>query len=90
MKIRLTERQYKLLTEANLTYSPEKIDEFLKQCGDDISRCQNMFSHQSGVVTNLTINEILDNLQLDKVREVYDKYYDFDKFYLSYDKEEFK
>jgi len=37
-----------------------------------------------------SIKEILDTITLDKVREVYDNHFDFDKFYLSYDKEEFK
>ena len=37
-----------------------------------------------------SIKEILDTVTLDKIREVYDKYFDFDKFYLSFDKEEFK
>ena len=35
------------------------------------------------------IQTILDKVTYDKVMEVYGKYYDFDKFYLSYDKEEF-
>ncbi len=37
-----------------------------------------------------TVNEILDKVTLKKIREVYDKYYDFDKFYISNDKKEFK
>jgi predicted Zn-dependent peptidase len=37
-----------------------------------------------------SIKEILDTVTLDKIREVYDRYFDFDKFYLSFDKEEFK
>jgi predicted Zn-dependent peptidase len=36
-----------------------------------------------------SIKEILDTVTLDKIREVYDNNFDFDKFYLSYDKEEF-
>jgi predicted Zn-dependent peptidase len=37
-----------------------------------------------------SVSEILEDIDINKVREVYNKYYDFDKFYLSYDKEEFK
>lgn len=37
-----------------------------------------------------SIYDILDNLKFSKIREVYDKYYDFDKFYISSDKKEFK
>ena len=36
------------------------------------------------------INDILDTVKLKDIREVYDKYYDFDKFYISNDKKEFK
>jgi predicted Zn-dependent peptidase len=37
-----------------------------------------------------SVYEILDKVNLKKIREVYDKYYDFDKFYISSDKKEFK
>jgi predicted Zn-dependent peptidase len=36
------------------------------------------------------IYDILETVTLKKIREVYDKYYDFDKFYISNDKKEFK
>jgi predicted Zn-dependent peptidase len=36
-----------------------------------------------------SIKEILDTVTLDKIIEVYDNNFDFDKFYLSFDKEEF-
>lgn len=35
-------------------------------------------------------SEILDTVTLNQIKEMYEKYFDFDKFYLSYDKEEFK
>ena len=35
------------------------------------------------------IKDVLDTITFDKVREVYDEYYNFDKFYLSSDKDEF-
>jgi predicted Zn-dependent peptidase len=37
-----------------------------------------------------SVYDIIDTVKLKKIREVYDKYYDFDKFYISSDKNEFK
>jgi len=37
-----------------------------------------------------SVYDILDKVNLKKIREVYDKYYDFDKFHISSDKKEFK
>lgn len=37
-----------------------------------------------------SVYDILEDVTLKKIREVYDKYYDFDKFYISSDKKEFK
>lgn len=37
-----------------------------------------------------SVFDILDKVTLKKIRQVYDKYYDFDKFYISNDKTEFK
>lgn len=37
-----------------------------------------------------SVYDILDKITLKKVMEVYDKYYNFDKFYISSDKKEFK
>ncbi len=36
-----------------------------------------------------SIKEIINTITLDKVMEIYEKYYDFDKFYISNDKDEF-
>jgi hypothetical protein len=36
------------------------------------------------------VYDILDEVNLKKVLEVYDKYYKFDNFYISNDKKEFK
>jgi hypothetical protein len=36
------------------------------------------------------VYDILDEVNLKKIKEVYAKYYDFDKFYISNDKKEFK
>ena len=40
--------------------------------------------------TGWSVNEILDEVNLKKLLQVYDKYFDFDKFYISSDKTEFK
>lgn len=37
-----------------------------------------------------SIYDILDEVKFSKIKEVYEKYYDFDKFYISSDKKEFK
>ena len=37
-----------------------------------------------------SVYDILDEVNLKKIKEVYAKYYDFDKFYISNDKKEFK
>jgi predicted Zn-dependent peptidase len=37
-----------------------------------------------------SINDILDKVNMKDIKRVYDKYYDFDKFYISNDKKEFK
>lgn len=37
-----------------------------------------------------SVYDILDTVNLKKIKEVYQKYYDFDKFYISNDKREFK
>lgn len=39
---------------------------------------------------NDSIVDILDIVSMDKIREVYDKYYNFDNFYISIDKKEFQ
>ena len=36
-----------------------------------------------------SVKEIINTINLEKVMEIFDKYYDFDKFYLSSDKDEF-
>jgi predicted Zn-dependent peptidase len=55
---------------------------------DDINRygAVNQYINPKG----WSVYDILDAVTLKKVREVYDKYYDFDKFYISSDKKEFK
>jgi hypothetical protein len=40
--------------------------------------------------TGWSVYDILDEVNLKKVLEVYDKYYQFDNFYISNDKKEFK
>jgi len=40
--------------------------------------------------TGWSVYDILEEVTLKKIKEVYSKYYDFDKFYISSDKKEFK
>jgi hypothetical protein len=37
-----------------------------------------------------SVYDILDDVKLSKVKEVYDKYFNFDNYYISSDKKEFK
>ena len=37
-----------------------------------------------------SVYDILDKVKLSDIKKVYDQYYDFDKFYISNDKKEFK
>jgi hypothetical protein len=37
-----------------------------------------------------SVYDILDKVKLSDIKKVYEKYYDFDKFYISNDKKEFK
>jgi hypothetical protein len=37
-----------------------------------------------------SVYDILDTVKMKKIREVYDKYFNFDNFYVSNDKKEFK
>ena len=55
---------------------------------DEILRYKNV--NQWINPTGWSVYDIIDTVKLKKIREVYDKYYDFDKFYISSDKKEFK
>jgi predicted Zn-dependent peptidase len=55
---------------------------------DEILRYKNV--NQWINPTEWSVYDILDKVTLKKVMEVYDKYYNFDKFYISSDKKEFK
>jgi predicted Zn-dependent peptidase len=55
---------------------------------DEILRYKNV--NQWINPTGWSVNEILDEVNLKKLLQVYDKYFDFDKFYISSDKTEFK
>lgn len=55
---------------------------------DEILRYQNV--NQWINPNGWSVYDILENITLKKVLDVYDKYFDFDKFYISSDKTEFK
>jgi predicted Zn-dependent peptidase len=55
---------------------------------DKINRFSNV--HQWILPEGWSIKEIIKTVDWKKIREIYDKYYDFNNFYLSYDAEEFK
>jgi predicted Zn-dependent peptidase len=55
---------------------------------DEILRYKNV--NQFINPTGWSVYDILDEVNLKKVKEVYEKYYNFDNFYISNDKKEFK
>lgn len=55
---------------------------------DEILRYKNVNQYINP--TGWSVYDILDKVDMKKVKEVYDKYYNFDKFYISNDKNEFK
>jgi len=55
---------------------------------DEILRYKNV--NQFINPTGWSVYDILDDVKLNKVREVYEKYFNFDNFYISNDKKEFK
>jgi predicted Zn-dependent peptidase len=55
---------------------------------DKINRFSNV--NQWILPKGWSIKEIIKTVTLNKIRDVYEKYYNFDNFYLSYDAEEFK
>ena len=60
----------------------------VKKQKDEILRYKNVNQYINP--EGWSIYDILDTVNLKKIREVYDKYYQFDKFYISSDKKEFK
>lgn len=60
----------------------------VRQKKDEILRYRNV--NQWINPEGWSVYDILDEVNLKKVMEVYDKYFDFDKFYISNDKKEFK
>jgi predicted Zn-dependent peptidase len=55
---------------------------------DKINRYQNVQRWINP--TGWSIKEIINTITLDKVMDIYEKYYQFDNFYISNDKDEFK
>lgn len=54
---------------------------------NDVMRHENV---NSLITDNQTIYDIVDTVTIEKIREVYAKYYNFENFYISTDKTEFK
>ena len=55
---------------------------------DEILRYKNV--NQWIQPTNWSVYDILESVNLKKIKDVYEKYYNFDDFYISSDKKEFK
>jgi predicted Zn-dependent peptidase len=60
----------------------------VRQQKDEILRYKNV--NQWINPEGWSVYDILDEVNIKKVREVYDKYFNFDNFYISSDKKEFK
>ncbi len=61
MKIRLTQEQYKLISE-NVTYAPEKIDEILNGALVDLGQIREKLKLNLGYVSSLSIIEVSENI----------------------------
>lgn len=59
MKVRVTERQYKILAE-NITYTPEKIDEFVNLAHKDLVAAQEVFRQNLRIIASITLFEMAD------------------------------
>jgi hypothetical protein len=61
MKITITEEQYQKLLEANLSYTPEKIDEFVKQAMKALDESETVKNKYHMDIMALTIEEVFNN-----------------------------
>lgn len=61
MRLRITERQYKVL-ESNVSYTPEKIDEFVAQATKDLTDAQAFFRRNIRIIASISIFEVAEKM----------------------------
>lgn len=61
MKITITEEQYQKLLEADLSYTPEKIDEFIRQAMKALDESETAKNKYHMDIMTLTIEEVFNN-----------------------------
>ena len=87
MKIKLTEQQYKTLLENNLSYTPERIDQFVVEATKLLTDASNLKNKHYTNVVSLSISEVLENVKyyeqlaerMDEDHRIIEKQHD--KFY---------
>lgn len=60
MKVRITERQYKILE--SVTYTPEKIDEFVIQAHKDLAEAQEFFRRSLRIIASVSLFEVAEKM----------------------------
>jgi hypothetical protein len=63
MKVRITERQYKLL-ENNISYDSNYIDDLLKAASKDLEDVKNKYKVAFNYAMSISINEIYENVSI--------------------------
>jgi len=55
---------YRVLNESNISYSPEMIDKFIMEAGNDLSSFKNILNSHLDKVSNVSIQNIIDDRSL--------------------------
>jgi len=61
MKITITEAQYQKLLEGNITYAPEKIDDFVEEAQQFLNNARALKNKYYMNVTTLNISDVMEN-----------------------------
>ena len=91
-KFIISESQLKFIVE-NISYQPEKIDEFVIEANSNLDKIRNTFNSYLTTITNLTINDINENIDKNNelllkmksfeegISKIHDKYYNIVDLY---------
>ena len=93
MKITITEEQYQKLLEADLSYTPEKIAEFIDEAQTYLNNARMLKNKYYMNVTTLTISEVMEaevhfqklsekmNSDHNQIESKYNRYYEIIEMY---------
>lgn len=82
-----------MIKEANISYTPDKIDDFINQINADIEIAKNIFDTSLNKVKQINVGEILDNIDAaenylikiqtagEMIRKKHEKYYNIVDMY---------